>query len=428
MSFIKKLRTLFLGKEVRGASALALSSVVAQAIVLVVTPVLSRLYEPEAFGYLTLVVSVTGMISPAIALRLESALMLPRENGVATALLVLGMTATVIISVLATITLQICFAFGWFSAMSQLPGFSLWVGGITLLSGIFILLGQFALRGRQYGAVAIRNITQGSTTAMAQLAFAIASSGPSGLIGGYFIGRMAGVIPLFTSVRAQLRRFESSDMRKVIREYRVFPLLFAPAALLNAGALAAPIIVTGIWFAVSDAGQFGMAERILAVPLVIVATAVGQVVEARLAFHFREKLGGSTSYYLRVSAILAGFSVGVAIVVWFGAPMLVPLILGNEWHAASMIMQMLIPMLVSRMIASPMSKAIVVIGWARTNLVLDIARALLIIGVLLACGRFETSLEEMVLWTSLAFALIYVVTWIVGLKGVNSLDARAYAK
>ncbi len=350
--------------------------------------------------------------------------MLPRRDSIATALLVLGLIAAALISVFAIVVLEICFAIGWLTPMANLPGFALWVGGITFLSGVFILLGQFALRGRQYGAVAARNVTQGTTTVLAQLGFAYTSTSASGLVIGYFIGRVVGVIPLLKSVRSRLRRFDGSDIRNGIRRYRLFPLLFAPAALLNAGALAAPIIIAGLWFEVSDAGQFGMAERILAVPLVIVAAGLGQVVEARLALHYRERRAGSVRYYMRVSVFLAGFSVVVGIAVWIGAPVLVPFVLGVEWRETATIMQLLIPMLVTRLIASPMSKAIVVIGWARRNFALDIVRALLIATVLLGCWWFRAPLETMVLWTSLAFALVYTVTWFVGLVGVRQLDAR----
>lgn len=350
--------------------------------------------------------------------------MLPREDKIATALLALGLTVAAVVSVLAMLVLEACFAFGWFTVMSDLPGFSLWVGGITFASGVFILIGQFALRERQYGLVAVRNLTQGAVTAVSQLSLAVASTSPIGLVTGYFIGRVAGIAPLLKSLRTRLRPFDRSDIMHGLRRYRTFPLLFAPAALLNAGALAAPIIITGLWFEVSDAGQFGMAERVLAVPLVIVATGFGQVVEARLALHVRENISGSVRYFIRVSLLLTVFSVFIGTLVWFGAPGLVPLILGEEWHATATIMQLLIPMLVTRLIASPMSKAIVVVGWAQINLVLDIARALLIATILLMCWWFNAPLDTLILGTSLAFAIIYAATWFVGLRSVRSLDAR----
>ncbi|PVE97112.1 hypothetical protein DC434_06945 [Microbacterium sp. TPD7012] len=422
MSFFARIRALMRGKEVRGGSVLILSSVIAQAITLVATPILSRIYEPDAFGYLTLVVSVTGMITPAVALRLESALMLPKDSKQASALLFLGLGITAVISVLSGLVLELLFAAGQLQAMAGLAGFSAWVGGITFLSGVFVLLGQFALRVRNYRAVATRNVTQAATTAFAQLGVALISPSAVGLVGGYGAGRLAGVIPLVGSIRRELQRFDRADIRLVMREYRTFPLLFAPAALMNASALALPILFAGLWFDVADAGQWGMAERILAVPLVIVATAVSQVVESRLAFHVRSDSHGSTTYYLRVSLLLLLVSVVIGVAVLFLAPIVVPWLLGEEWAAAGIIMQLLTPMLITRLIASPLSKALVVAKWARVNLVLDASRLVLVLVVIWLCWSWGADVAQLVLVTSLAFAVIYVATWLTGLAAARHLD------
>ncbi|WIV45293.1 lipopolysaccharide biosynthesis protein [Glutamicibacter nicotianae] len=424
MRYKTKILSLFNGKEVRGASALASSSIIAQGIALLVTPILSRLYEPEAFGYLTLVVSITGMVTPAIALRLESALMLDRRDDVASALFALGLIAATLISGLTILGLEICFFLGLLEPMAKLSGFSLWVGGITFLSGLFILLGQFALRERNYQAVASRNITQGFSTSLAQLGLAATGLSASGLIIGFFVGRLAGVVPLIKSARSQIRTFSRADMRYGLYRYRSFPLIFAPAALLNASALAAPILFVGVYLEVKDAGQYGMAERVLAVPIVIVAAALGQIVEARLAFHYREQVHGSSRYYLQISMLLAGFSLVVGAVVWIWAPTLIPFILGPEWQIAASIMQLLVPMLMTRLIASPLSKALVVTSWARATLMLDIVRALVIAVILYVCFRTNASLEAVVISTSLSFTVVYVATWIVGLSAVQNLDSK----
>lgn len=424
MSVFARLRALLGGREVRGGSMLVVSSVIAQGITLLATPILSRVYEPGAFGYLTLVVSVTGMLTPAVALRLESALMLPKDAREASALLVLGLAVAGVISVLAAVVLQLLFAAGLLQAMAALPGFSAWVGGITFFSGVFVLVGQFALRVRNYRAVAVRNVTQAATTAVAQLGAALLAPAALGLVGGYAAGRVAGVVPLFGAVRAEIRRFGREDLRRVAREYRSFPLLFAPAALMNASALALPILVAGIWFDVADAGQWGMAERILAVPLVVVATAVSQVVEARLAAHVRADEHGSTTYYLRISMLLLVISLlaGAAVVVL--APVAVPWVLGAGWEDAALIMQLLTPMLVGRLIASPLSKALVVAKWARLNLVLDASRLVLVVIVIVACWFWQVDVPGLVLATSLAFTAVYLATWVAGWAAVRHLDRR----
>ena len=422
MSIIAKFKALAKGKEVRGGSFLVISSVVAQLVTLAVTPILARVYEANAFGYLTLVVSVTGMITPAVSLRLESALMLPKRAEEASALLFLGLIAAASISILSAIVLELLFRAGLFEAMARLPAFSAWVGGITFFSGAFVVVGQFALRARNYAAVAIRNLTQAVTTAFAQLGLAVVTPFALGLIGGYGAGRVAGVLPLVASVKGELRRFSYADILQVAREYRAFPLLFAPAALMNAAALSLPILAAGLWFDVADAGQWGMAERILAVPLVIIGTAVSQVVEARLALHVRTDRAGSAAYYLKVSFLLLAASLVIGLMIFVLAPVLIPIILGPGWSDASFIMQLLIPMLMTRLIASPLSKALIVANWAKLNLLLDASRLILVVLVLAMCWSSDATMEQLVLSVSVVFAIVYAATWFAGLAAVRRLD------
>jgi O-antigen/teichoic acid export membrane protein len=417
-----RLAALLSGHGARGASALALSSVLAQAITLAATPVLSRIYPPEAFGYLTLVVSVTGIIAPAVALRLESAVLLPRRADAATAVLALGASAAILVSLLSVGLLEVLFSAGLLETMARLPGFSWWVGGISFVSGLFVLLGQFALRAHRYIAVGLRSITQAVATAVAQLGFALVAVSPLGLVGGHAAGRAAGIVPLIASMRSDASRFAARDLFVILKEYWRFPLIFTPAAILNAAALSVPIICAGVWFDVADAGQWGMAERVLALPMVIVGAALGQVVEANLAHHFRERIGGNRSYYLRVSGVLLVISLVIAVVVWFTAPAVIPFVLGEKWSDTAVIMQLLIPMLVTRLVAGPMSKSLVVAQWASVTLWLDLGRAVIIGLVLWRCWLVRSSLQELVLWTAIAFAAVYLVTWVAGLAAATRMD------
>ncbi len=168
-----------------------------------------------------------------------------------------------------------------------------------------------------------------------------------------------------------------------------------------------------------------MAERVLALPLVIVATALGQVVEARLANHARDRASGCVQFFARVSMFLALFSLLVAAVVLAVAPLVVPFILGSKWTDVAAIMQLLLPMLITRLIASPMSKSLVVAQWAAVNLWLDVGRAILVCFTLAACRVLGASLNELVFWTAAAFAVVYVATWICALLAAKSIDAVA---
>lgn len=72
----------------------------AQALAVLASPVLTRLYGPEAFGIAALFVAVTGIISVVACLRYELAIMLPKRDGEAACLLGLSLLLAATMSLL----------------------------------------------------------------------------------------------------------------------------------------------------------------------------------------------------------------------------------------------------------------------------------------------------------------------------------------
>jgi len=413
----------------KGAAALVLGTAAGQVITFAVTPLIARMYSDEDFGYLSLVISVVSIAAPAAALRLDSALMLPRENRDASALLGTGAVSAVLVSLLTTGVLEVLFAFGLLSSMSRLPWFSAWVAGITFLTVVFTLLSQFALRGHKYGAVGRRSIYQSALAAGAQLGLGVIAPTAGGLIGGYALGRVAGIMPLALNLRSELVAFTAADSRRLLREYWKFPALFTPSAILNSAGLVIPLLFVGTWFTVADAGQWGMAERLVAAPMVLIATAAGQVVEAHSSQTLRDGGSALTRYYLAVSGILLAVAAVLVVAVVLLAHPLLPLLLGLGWSTAADLMIAMTPIIATRLIVSPMSKLLFVLQRGGWTLALDVLRVVLMGGVVAAAMVFSIDLLTTAWLFSAALSTVYVVTWVVGLVATrqHAADARSEA-
>ncbi|WEK62314.1 MAG: oligosaccharide flippase family protein [Candidatus Microbacterium colombiense] len=399
--------------------SLVLGTAIGQLLTLAVTPFLARIYSDEDFGFLSLVISVVSIAAPAAALRLDSALMLPKDNRDASALFGVGMISAVVVSAASAGVLQIVFACGLLSNMAALPWFSLWVALITFLTAAFTLLGQYALRGHRYGAVARRSVYQSVLAAASQLGWGLAAPSATGLIGGYAIGRAAGIVPLVLALRTQLERFSSMDVRRLITKYWRFPALFTPSAILNSAGLVIPVLFVGLWFSVGDAGQWALADRILAAPLVLVATAVGQVVEAHVSEVVREGKGSLTRYFLSVSAVLAVIAGIVVFVVVLCAPPFLPILLGPGWGTAAQLMIAMSPIAATRLIVSPMSKVLVVLQRGGWTLGLDILRVVLVGAVVLAAIGLSLDLILTAWLFSVSLSIVYLVTWVIAWVAVR---------
>ena len=64
----------------RDILTLVTGTTIAQIITILASPVITRLYGPEAFGLLAIFTSITSIISVIICLRYEPAIMLPKSD------------------------------------------------------------------------------------------------------------------------------------------------------------------------------------------------------------------------------------------------------------------------------------------------------------------------------------------------------------
>lgn len=159
-SRIKRLLTL--PSFVRNAALLASSTVLGQGLVILVQPLLTRIYRPEDFGLLALYASILSLAAVVVNLRYEQTIQLPKEESEARNLLFLSLGIGVGLSLLMG-----GFFFLFRDLLSQWLAVPLppWFAPLVLLGLACIALMQagsmWALRLGQFGALAQTKFHQG---------------------------------------------------------------------------------------------------------------------------------------------------------------------------------------------------------------------------------------------------------------------------
>src|SRR5699024_3409882 len=90
---------------VRNVIIIATGTAGAQAISVVLSPIITRMYGPEAFGVMGTFTAMTRIIIPVAALAYPIAIVLPKNNQDAKGLIRLSLIITTIISIISLITL-----------------------------------------------------------------------------------------------------------------------------------------------------------------------------------------------------------------------------------------------------------------------------------------------------------------------------------
>ncbi|MBP2399319.1 O-antigen/teichoic acid export membrane protein [Glutamicibacter protophormiae] len=292
------------------------------------------------------------------------------------------------------------------------PHLAFWVFMTSFPTGLFAIFSQLAIREHRYRDISVRSIYQSTATGASQAAFGTLSWGSSGLLFGSLLGRLAGLITLIIGGRRMIARHRWRDVCHVWCEYWRFPIIFAPSSLLNSLGLQLPLIVLTAVYGFEFAGQLGMAERIVAIPVTVIGTAVGQIFMAELAELRRSNSRAYLMLFLRLTtglSVVAVLGLGALTLV---ADQLITTILGAAWVESVPLVQILALTGAVRLIATPLSGAIILFQRARANIVIDAVRIVLM-SIAITSTVLYAPRPEIALWLIYgSLGCIYLITWI----------------
>tara|TARA_R110002020_G_scaffold151687_1_gene328778 strand:+ start:7940 stop:8446 length:507 start_codon:yes stop_codon:yes gene_type:complete len=165
-----------------------------------------------------------------------------------------------------------------------------------------------------------------------------------------------------------------------------------------------------------------MAERVVGIPLTLIGGAVSQVIDAEVSRVIREKSGHLTNGYVRTSLALGGLGLISAAAFGLLGPIILPAVLGEEWQVAGELVQILAITSAIRLLASPLSKYILLLQAYLANIILDVSRIVLVATSIAAASILGLNFSAAAWLIYSALSATYLLTWIYGLFLVRARD------
>lgn len=311
----------------------------AQLIAFIFAPIITRLYGPEAYGLMGMFISVCTIIVPVAGLAYPIAIVLPKEEAEAKALIKLSLVISIIISLtLLAILLVLNKIIVHFFQLQEIAPYLYLIPLVIVFGGIMQAYEQWLIRRRQFSA-----------TAKAMVFQTVVMYGGQAIFGFFY--PFAAVLVAFSSMKEALRAFfmfvfskrnhnaeidrkdDKVSVLFVAKKYKDFPLYRAPEIFISAIGESIPIILLASLFGPASAGFYSISQTILNVPTQLLGKSVGDVFYPRIveAANNNEnitKLLKHASYSLAVIGIIP-----FLIVILFG-PWIFGLIFGEEWARA----------------------------------------------------------------------------------------------
>lgn len=263
---------------------MASAPVVTQVIAIIVMPLVTRLYSPEAFGIEALFNSIASPIAVLATMSYSLSIMLTQSDKDASNMLGVCLAFAVLVSGLTTLLIF----FGqktiahWLNAQELRP--YLWLVPICVfLSGLYMSLRYWNMRNKRFGYIASARISQSITERGIVLGAGYSghASGLNLILGGIG-GSVANSLVLSRRVwRENFQLFKGSIrwryMLAGIKRYRKFPMFILWTNLLSRVTSQVPIYFLSYYFSQSIIGYYSLGLRLLNMPMSLLGTSIGEV-------------------------------------------------------------------------------------------------------------------------------------------------------
>lgn len=274
---------------VRNARVMLVGFALAQALPLLASPLLARLYSPEAFGLQTLFVGVTSVLLVVATLRLDLATVIAADRREATRIFSLGVLQIIAIGLMTAIAAAALAPM--VTAALGHPGKPGWVWAVApmvialattqLASGMLTWL-------KRFGPVSRAQVANQFAYLGIAIGLGMVGSPLTGLVVAKLVGQIVAAASIAWLLRGFFRRVRVPPRNAwgaLWARCKPFLQFNTPYSLVGVVGRDVPVFAFAAASATAAAGFYGLARTLLWAPAMLVAASLSQVFYREAAEH-----------------------------------------------------------------------------------------------------------------------------------------------
>jgi len=340
-----------------------------QGLLVLVSPVLTRLYTPEDMGVLAVFSAFLSILAVVATLRYEDAIPAVADEDEAKGLfrlsvrVALGLSG-VVLGVLVAIATSTSVAF---------PA-EMWLFFVGMAgAGVYAAHGGVAVRAREYGLLGRTNLFKSLWQVAIQLSLPLVHPGPLGLILGRLADRLSGIGLLRRRLKPKglMKGGDGVGMLALARRHAQYGVYGAPASLVQVGGTQLMPLLVVHHYGLAAGGLFALANRVLVSPLSVLGTSLGQAYLGQASLALRSGSTGVLSLFRGTTLRLVGIALVLAVLAVPAFLYGFQPVFGAEWAMAGLMALGLLPMFMANLILLPLEKTYNLISRQRVKLAMD---------------------------------------------------------
>ncbi len=382
-------------------------SIISQAILFVFMPLITRLYSPSEFGLYSLFFSITMAVGLISSLKYEQAIVLPKRDLDARALLFISL---LILSVVVLISLIVIWIFyDWFYKIFDGKSYLIWLIPLSILIlGLQQIFENYSNRVELYKNMSVSKVISSISTVTTQLSSRYIF-GMNGLVLGKIFSDFLGIMYLlYTHMKKSTLHFEDISKRRLkfnLKKHDHFPKFQTGTTLINYLSQNLPIFLFPVLFSSEAVGYYALAFRMLMTPTTLMTNAVRNVYyqKASKMYAKKEKILGL--FYKTTVGLIKIYAFPFLVVVLFGEEIF-SFLFGAEWAKAGEIAQIMVIASLFAFINPPTTMTFNILNLQKMQLYIQIIQFILrVLAIYIGYYIFDSYIVAVVLYVLVAISI-----------------------
>lgn len=376
----------------RNISRLASGAIISQILMVASTPLLTRIFNPEAFGVMAAFSAAYAIAIPVTTLKYDAAVILPKAASGA-----ISLTALVVL-IASGLSLLVAALLGGGAQMSLLPAgyeVNLWLPLALWLGSLYTLTQQWSARQSDYKNFARSQVIGTVLNISTSLTLGLFFGGqPHHLVLGFVLGMVGSLSFMLLNRSRKIQDKFKVSLTSLVRRakvYRQFPLLVLPSSILMTVGQSSVPLVLATSYAVSDVGQFAIANRLLLVPAALIGGALTESFRSEFVRRQRERLG-AIGLFNKTLGTLAIVALPMFCLIFVAAPWLFSVIFGADYEDAGHVSRAVVLGVAAQFMANPFASVFVTLRQAAIGLRVHTAITIIPLALLWGATAFQMSM------------------------------------
>jgi O-antigen/teichoic acid export membrane protein len=385
-----------------------MGSSMGQLILVLASPILTRIYTPEEFGVFTIYISIVGLIGSIAAGRYEYAILKPKKYFESLSLLYISIILTAIVSIISLIAISI-FEKQLVSIINIDNKIVLYsIPFSILLTSLYTTFTMWNNKNKNFKVSAYGDTFKSFFVSTFQI---ISNKIDVGLIYGQIIGNLISLLIItknfFRNDIKKIKHIKFKYILYMMKKHKDFPIYNMPHMLVTSLKINGTVILISAIFGNVILGYYSLAMRVLILPISIVGKSISQVYYQKICV-MREENQSIDKLTQKTIINISLIAIPFLIILYFIAPKLFSFVFGENWLTVGYYVQALIPYMFFMFLLSAISSIPLVFNRQKQYFIWGIAEAISVLSVFGLSGLLEIEIIKSLHLLSLIIS-IYVM-------------------